>query len=106
MGYRLEISANISTDCGGKLYGYISEEDLHTCESWKWLKEHHYLHEYEEDLWDYGIEHRILMNRSEFKEFITLYIKDYNRLSPYGNKLSISDFNRSLEYERLNVEWF
>lgn len=106
MGYRLEISASISTDCGGKLFGYISEEDLHTCESWKWLKEHHYIDEKDENLWDYGFDHHILMNRDEFKEFIALYIKDYNRLSPYGNKLSICDFKESLKYEWLNVEWF
>lgn len=53
----------------------------------------------------YRTRHNIFMSRDEFKKFITLYIKDYNRLSPYGNKLSIDDFKESLKYEWLNIEW-
>ena len=42
MGYRLEIYKAEYTYCGGKLFGYINEEDLPRCKSWIWLKKHLY----------------------------------------------------------------
>ena len=106
MGYRLEISKLDYSDCGGKLFGYISKEDLHTCKSWKWLKDNLYLHEENEDVWEYGIEHNTVLFNDDFREFITLYIDDYNRLSPYGNTLSLDNFKDSLAADRVLIQWF
>lgn len=106
MGYRLEISKLEYTDCGGKLFGYIDEDDLHTCKSWQWLKKHLYLDEETEDYWDYAFKHEAVLFKDDFKEFITLYIEDYNRLSPYGNTLSLDDFKESLATDRVLIQWF
>lgn len=105
MGYRLEISKLEYADCGGKLFGYISEEELHTCKSWKWLKDHLHLDEETEDCWDYYCPHETVLLNDDFREFITLYIDDYNRLSPYGNTLCLDDFKESLSADRVFMEW-
>ena len=110
MGYRLEISKlEYTGDCGGKLFGYISDEQLHDCKSWQWLKEHGHLDEETEDIWGYGLTHGSYLFGTAFEEFIKLYIEDYNRYSPFGNKLSLDDFEQSLNlarnYEPLYIEW-
>lgn len=106
MGYRLEISKLTPSDCGGKLFGYISDEDLHTCKSWKWMKDKCFLEKEYEDCWDYDFSHQMQLNRYAYKEFIKLYIEDYNRLSPYGNTLSLDDFKDSLSNDLVLVEWY
>ena len=110
MGYRLEIpKLEYTGDCGGKLFGYISDEQLHDCKSWQWLKEHRYLDEETEDIWNYGIDHGVCLFGPYYEEFIKLYIEDYNKYSPYGNKLSLDDFEQTLnlakKYESLYIEW-
>ena len=110
MGYRLEVSKiEYTGDCGGKLFGYISEENLHKCKSWQWLKDKGYLKEGLEDVWDYGITHGTLLPGPEYKEFIKLYIEDYNKYNQYNNKLSLSDFEKTIKladaYEDLYIEW-
>lgn len=105
MGYRLEVSKVESSDCGGKLFGYISDEALHSCKSWKWLKEKGYIDEEDEDMWDYGASHQTLLWSDEYEEFIKLYIEDYNTYSPYGNTLSLNDFKGSLSADKVLIEW-
>lgn len=113
MGYRLEISKIVYTgDCGGKLFGYISEEELHNCKSWQWLRDRWRIEGTEDvldDVWDYGISHGTFLSGSDYKEFIKLYIKDYNKYSPYGGKLTLDNFKDSLkvakEYGNLYIEW-
>ena len=106
MGYRLEISSIEPQECGGKLFGYISDEDLHTCKSWKWMKDKGFLEKEYEDCWTYSFNHQMELWHDEFEEFIKLYIEDYNRLSPYGNTLSIDDFKSSLSHRLVLVEWY
>jgi len=110
MGYRLEVwQMKYSGDCGGKLYGYISSEELHKCKSWQWLRDNGYLKEGTEDNWDYDDEHRCVLDGEDFKTFIKLYIKDFNKYSPYGSKLILDDFKASLDLakkgEFLVIEW-
>lgn len=106
MGYRLETSeVKYTGDCGGKLFGYISEEELHKCKSWKWLKDHGYIDEEDEDLWDYSFSHQTVLFQEEFKEFIKLYIDDYNKYGQYGLQLSLDDFNKSLKAGQVLIEW-
>lgn len=106
MGYRLEISeVKYTGDCGGKLFGYIDEEELHNCRSWKWLKRRGYIDKEEKDLWDYGFYHQTVLFRDEFREFIKLYIDDYNKYNHYGHKLSLDDFANSLKAEQVLIEW-
>ena len=106
MGYRLEISeVKDNGDCGGKLFGYINNEELHKCKSWQWLKKHEYITDEDEDCWDYGFDHQIVLWPDQFKEFIELYIDDYNKYSQYGNKLSLDDFRKSLKFEKVLIEW-
>ena len=107
MGYRLEISEVKYTDgdCGGKLFGYISEEELHKCKSWRWLKDHGYINSDDEDCWDYGASHQTVLWAHEFKEFIKLYIDDYNKYGQYGHQLSLDDFKNSLKAEQVLIEW-
>lgn len=111
MGYRLETSKLEYAECGGKLFGYISEEELHQCKSWQWLRNHGYLPEDEENDWDYGSDHATLLTGTEFKEFITLYVKDYNKLSPYrdthfrGHKQSVNDFKELFNEPYVVIEW-
>ena len=106
MGYRLEISKLEYSDCGGKLFGYIFTEELHTCKSWKWLKDHLHLDKEDEDYWEYDAQHQVTLFKEDFREFIALYIEDYNRLSPYGNTLSLDDFKDSLSADRVLIEWY
>ena len=77
MGYRLEISRKVySGFSGGKLYGYIEEEKLKKCKSFRWLVERGYLEEEDVDTFDYGAEHTTVLTAEEFKEFIKLYKED------------------------------
>lgn len=105
MGYRLEISKVGSIACGGKLYGYISPETLHECKSWQWLRDHDRLEKEDQDLWDYGYDHEMLLFKDEFKEFIELYIEDYNKYAPYGGKLSLDDFDEALGEYCVRLGW-
>lgn len=106
MGYRLEISeVKYTGDCGGKLFGYISKEELHKCKSWRWLKDHGYITGEDEELWDYGFSHQSVLFADEFKEFIKLYIDDYNKYGQYGRQLSLDDFKKSLKAEQVLIEW-
>lgn len=106
MGYRLEISeVKYTGECGGKLFGYIDEKKLHDCKSWKWLKKRGYITEEDEDLWDYSFYHQTVLDQDKFRKFIKLYIDDYNKYSPYGCKLSLDDFEKSLKAEQVLIEW-
>lgn len=106
MGYRLEISeVKYTGDCGGKLFGYISEEELHKCKSWRWLKDHGYINSDDEDCWYYDASHQTVLWAHEFKEFIKLYIDDYNKYGQYGRQLSLDDFKKSLRAEQVLIEW-
>ena len=101
MGYRLEISKLEYArkleyvGCGGKLFGYIDDEELHECKSWQWLKRHGYLDKSDEDLWDYGVWHTTLLSGKEYKQFIKLYTDDYKEYG-YNNPTIIKELNESL----------
>lgn len=105
MGYRLEISPVGSIACGGKLYGYISPETLHECKSWQWLRDHDQLEKEDQDLWDYGYDHKMILFKDEFKEFIELYIEDYNKHNPYHCQLELADFEKALKENCVRLEW-
>lgn len=115
MGYRLEIS-KIEPCCdGGKLYGYIDEEDLRKCKSWKWLKEKGCFVDFDGDddddyatLWDYGVDHRIVMYPEDFEEFIKLYIEDKKKYGPYHQYGEcLEDYAEALKSQhKVLIEWY
>ena len=105
MGYRLEVYKLEHAESGGKLFGYISDEELHTCKSWKWLKDKGLLEEGLEDAWCYGITHAQDLFHDDYLEFIKLYIEDYNRLSPFGSHLTLEDFSKSLAAGEVALYW-
>ena len=106
MGYRLEISeVKYTGECGGKLFGYISDEELHACRSWQWLKNRGYITEEDKYRWDYDCPHEAVLWHDEFEEFIKLYIDDYNKYGQYGHQLSLDDFEKSLKAEQVLIEW-
>ena len=105
MGYRLEISKVEYLDCGGKLFGYINTDELHKCKSWQWLKKRGYLDKEDEDSWDYGYDHSALLGKDEYKEFIELYIEDFNKYY-HDTRLSLDDFKKSLAADDVQIEWF
>lgn len=48
MGYRLEFRNpnqhdEFVPDCGGKLFGYIENDELEKCKSWQWIKNNGFL---------------------------------------------------------------
>lgn len=104
MGYRLEVSEEKPTICGGKLYGYIEDKDLKKLKSYKWLKKEGYVEGGEE--WDYGFNPKIVLSAEDFREFFDLYLEDYNKI--YGCKVTIE----GEELESYNndewkiLEWF
>lgn len=103
MGYRLEICDEEGKiiESGRKFYGYQEESELHTYKSWNWLKERGFVDE--NDIFSYGFWYKIPLIQSDFKEFIELYICDFN--SVYENGLSISDFEESLKQEKVYLLW-
>ena len=104
MGYRLEISKLEHADCGGKLFGYIEDEELHECKSWQWLKEHGYLDKSDEDLWSYGFSHGAKLWHDDYEEFIKLYIEDYNRYYK-DYPITVDKFKESLDADCVYIEW-
>ena len=74
MGYRLEVSKIDYVYCGGKLYGYVSEEKLKQLKSYQWLLKKGYIDG--DEYWSYGCNPQIVLRASEFREFMKLYIDD------------------------------
>lgn len=109
MGYCLEISKKEYCDCGGALYGYISDDELKQCKSWQWLKKHHndkFDDNIDDFIWGIGSSPGITMWPSEYKEFIKLYIDDYNKFSS-SDKISLKNFEKSLSSnDKILVEWW
>lgn len=104
MGYRLEISKLEYLDCGGKLFGYMSTDELHKCKSWQWLKKHGYFDDGWEDEWDYGFEHGTALHHSEYEEFIKLYVEDFN--NHYKDcPITLDKFKKSLDADWVYLEW-
>lgn len=79
MGYRLEIYKIEYVACGGKLYGYVEDETLEKCKSWKWLLEKRYIDDEDKYFWDYCANHDICLYGDDLKEFISLYLEDYEK---------------------------
>lgn len=96
MGYRLKIYRADYACCGGKLFGYISEEDLPKCKSWVWLNKHGYLYEEDKYCWDYCIEHTTMLYGDDYREFMDLYIKDYKKFG-YNNPETIKELTDSID---------
>ena len=78
MGYYLHISDEQNSVCGGKLYGYISNEEFDTLESVNYLIRIGKI-KYEERF-DYNIwwlcPEPIVLNANQFRAFIILYLND------------------------------
>lgn len=111
MGYRLEVSKIEYCDCGGKLFGYIPPSEMKKCKSAKWLYENHFIDslfdegECDYEFWYQTYNPQIIMDTEQYQQFIKLYIEDYNKFSPYGNKLSLDDFKETLNASYVLVEW-
>lgn len=137
MGYRLEFynpnqHDEFVPDCGGKLFGYIENEELEKCKSWQWLKANGFFlrktYVYEKDengndmridktyydenypyLWTYGYEHKMYLSHDKFKEFITLYIEDWNTYRrPQTNceEMTIDEYTYTLSLDVVECVWF
>lgn len=137
MGYRLEFynpnqHDEYVPDCGGKLFGYIENDELEKCKSWKWLKDNgffssksyewkddgngHYIRidkEYNDEvypyLWTYGYEHKMFLSHDKFKEFIELYIDDWNRYrrpNTLCDVMTINDYEYTLSLDVVECLWF
>lgn len=118
MGYRLEFenpdnSNDPIYECGGKLFGYISDSDLRSCKSWQWLKAHGAFTggcgDIEEDvyevLWDDGISHEMTLEHDDFNEFIALYVEDRKRF--FGDEYDdIENYSYVRSLPRVTIEWF
>lgn len=103
MGYRLEISKVEHLKSGGKLFGYLEPEELHKCKSWQWLRDKNYV-DTKNDIWDYDYNHATLLTEEDFRQFIELYIEDYNK--HYGlDLMKLEDFEETLESEYIVLEW-
>ena len=118
MGYTLEFENpdNITEtmyESGGKLFGYISYNDLRSCKSWQWLKAHGAFtggrEGIEEDvyevLWDDGISHKMTLEHDDFNEFIALYVEDRKRFYGYWFD-DIENYSYVRSLPRVTIEWF
>lgn len=104
MGYRLEISKVEHVESGGKLFGYIEDEELHKCKSWQWLRDRNYF-DTKNDVWGYGYEHTILLDEEDYRQFIELYIEDYNK--HFGlDLMKLEDFEETFGSEYVLLEWW
>lgn len=140
MGYRLEFynpnqHDEFVPDCGGKLFGYIEDEELEKCKSWQWLKANgFFMHKsytwkdngngakerytrvdrehYDETYaysWTYGFDHKMYLSHDKFKEFITLYIEDWNTYRrPQTNceEMTIDEYAYTLSLDVVECVWF
>lgn len=104
MGYRLEISKVEYQTSGGKLFGYIEDEELHKCKSWQWLRDRNYV-DTENDIWGYGYEHTTLLAKEDYRQFIQLYIEDYNKYQGL-DLMKLEDFEETLKSEYILLEWW
>lgn len=103
MGYRLEISKVEHLTSGGKLFGYLNTEDLHNCKSWQWLRDKNYV-DAKNDIWDYSYNHATLLTKKDYRQFIELYIEDFNK--HYGlDSLKLEDFKETSDAEYIVIEW-
>lgn len=137
MGYRLEFynpnqHDEFVPDCGGKLFGYIENEELEKCKSWQWLKDNGFFliksYDWKTDengkfvridreisdenypyLWTYGYEHKMYLSHDKFKEFIELYIEDWNTYRrPQTNceEMTIDEYAYTLSLDVVECVWF
>lgn len=110
MGYRLEIY-DINKKylcCGGKLYGYV--DDMEKLKSLKWLRKHGKTNVDEDDFgvewWEYDGENEQILTKSEFKEFIELYIDDKKKFG-YYHQLgeNLDEYKDALELDQVIINW-
>lgn len=78
------------------LFGYISKAEQEQCKSWQWLKEH-YKDEFSDIDYFYNIPVEITMGVETFNDFIKLYIEDYNKFSPFKQRLTLKNFEDELK---------
>lgn len=106
MGYRLEISKIEHSACGGKLYGYIPDNELKNLKSYKWLLVHRYITGTDEEYWDYGLSPTIILSNIEFKEFIRLYNEDFKEYNDFDIIESSKEMQELIESnENKFLEW-
>lgn len=78
MGYRLEIFDPKYIASGGKLFGYnYKDKNIKDLASYQWLIQHKHISEDDEFRFAYGIRCPLRLYRSEFEEFLSLYVVDY-----------------------------
>lgn len=135
MGYRLEFKNPNQPDewvqdCGGELYGYV-DVDFEKLKSWNWMKENGFFlrktYTWKEDgknapiltqvteddeyqyIWTYGYEHKMFLSHDKFKEFIELYIDDWNtyRKQPGDEyEMTIDEFAFTLSLDVVECSWW
>lgn len=97
MGYRLEISKIEHVYCGGKLYGYVPEEQLKQLKSYQWLLKHGWIDN--DSVFDYGFNPCIQLNPVDFRQFMKLYMADKGcEIDPQLEELMASDGYKLLDW--------
>ena len=132
MGYRLEFkNPNHPEEFiyaeGGKLFGYIDNDKLKNCKSWKWMRKNGFFDDvkrkwnpskqeydiernYDDTFshsWTYGCEHEMFLSQTKFREFIALYIEDRNNFM--GNGVwtdSIENYSEVLSLDVVCCLWY
>ena len=108
MGYRLEIYKKEHFACGGKMFGYMSPDDLPKCKSWCWLRDNGYIDEDDEDCWDYSFSHTTELWGDRYKQFIKLYLEDYIKYG-YNCQDTIDELKKTIietkDTDQIIIEW-
>lgn len=107
MGYRPEFKDLQNPDLlfyGTKLYGYVDESKL---QSYKYLLSIGKAEE--DDLWDYPFEHEMILTAEQFRKFVDLYEKDFDRYGKFGPLSNYHDYSiiqklKATESDK-HIEW-
>lgn len=89
---------------------------MHKSYEWKDDGKGHYIRIDKEDadeayayLWTYGYEHKMYLSHDKFKEFIELYIEDWNtyrRPQTSCDEMTIDEYAYTLSLDVVECVWF
>ena len=109
MGYRPEFKDTENPDLcfyGTKLYGYVNEKELSS---------YQYLLSIEkvtsDDIWDYAFPHEMVLTAEQFRVFMKLYEKDFDKEAGFeGCLAAYADYKNIEELLKTDsdkhIEWF
>lgn len=135
MGYRLEVDTKLVSKgkqqgkepfnhwCGGKLYGYLDNDNEHQLESFNYLlklgkfnKEKKHIKKFygvkdnswvDYLIWDYGFEHKIELTHKQFLEFAEFYKRDLEKYYQYDINIILNDLTEFCKNKENKIlEWY